>query len=114
MPITPPNLELNSKESKSLSNGMKNNEDREITKVPANPNQPSVLDDNESMMETVPKSSSSRFSVQSVTENGDIKSEPLKLVDQNESKLNFTFEQSIKSTGSNNRLPMITEDVSYA
>ena len=112
MPITPPNLDLNSKESKSLSNGMKNNEDTENTKVSAN--QSIALDDIKSLVETVPKSSSSRFSVQSVTENGDIKSEPPKLVDQNESKLNFTFEQSIKSTGSNNRLPMITEDVSYA
>ena len=112
MPITPPNLDLSSKESKSLSNGMKSNEDSENTKVSAN--RPSVLDDKESMMETVPKSSSSRFSVQSVTENGDIKSEPPKLVDQNEPKQNFTFEQSIKATGSNNRLPMITEDVSYA
>ena len=112
MPLTPPDLDSNSKEIKYLSNGMKSNNDTENMNVSAN--QSTALDDIKSTMETVPKSSSSRFSVQSVSENGDIKSEPPKLVDQNEPKQNFTFEQSIKATGSNNRLPMITEDVSYA
>ena len=77
---------------------MKSNNDTENMIVSAN--QSTALDDIKSMMETVPKSSSSRFSVQSVTENGDIKSEPPKFVDQNEPKQNFTFEQSIKATGS--------------
>ena len=91
---------------------MKNNNNTENTKVSENPS--TALNDIESLVETVPKSSSSRFSVQSVTENGGTITVPSKLVDQNEQKQNFTFEQSIKSTGSNNRLPMITEDVSFA
>merc|ERR1712224_496752 len=68
LPLKSPDLNLNGKEIKYCSNGMKNNSNTENTKVSENPS--TALNDIESLVETVPKSSSSRFSVQSVTENG--------------------------------------------
>ena len=60
------------------------------------------------------KSVSSRFSVQSIDENGDIKSSTEKNLNQIGTTQNFIFEEPTNSTESNQRLPIITEDVSFA
>ena len=77
-------------------------------------NDPKTGNDVPDVKQNAPKSLLSRFSVQSVSENGDIKCESQKPLDQNESSQNFSYEQPIISMGSSNRLPKITEDVSLA
>ena len=71
------------KENNAILNGIQNNNEPQIMKIPEKP--PIVVNRICETDENVPKSSSSRFSVQSVGENG-----------------------------SSNRLPIITEDVSFA
>ena len=71
------------KEYIAIQNGVQNNNEPQILKTSEKP--PIALNRNFDTKENAPKSSSSRFSVQSVEENG-----------------------------SSNRLPIITEDVSFA
>ena len=103
------------------NNKYEKNVERHITrrydeqKTKATPQSEPIGSDNmPDVQQNAPKSLSSRFSVQSVSENGDIKGETCKSLNQKESSQHFSYEQPTNSTGSSSHLPKITEDVSFA